>query len=123
MFPFEVIGQEIVQDRVAPVRVVPTLNPGEYGQACLGLGFPATPYNEFTLQSSKEALGHGVVIGVPNSPHGGTNTHLPAPVAKGDAGVLAALDALLFVKRQFEIAQFLLRADGSGQITREQCSV
>ena len=39
------------------------------------------------------------------------------------AGVLRAPDALLFVKRQFETVQFLLRADGSGQIPPVQCSV
>ena len=29
MFPFEVIGREVAQGRVAPVRVVPALNPGK----------------------------------------------------------------------------------------------
>jgi hypothetical protein len=31
MFPFEVIGPEIAQGRVAPVRVVPALDPDEDG--------------------------------------------------------------------------------------------
>lgn len=39
------------------------------------------------------------------------------------AAMLAAADALLFVKRQFETVRFLWRAVGSGQIPPEQCSV
>ena len=69
MFPFEVIGREVAQGRVAPVRVVPALDPGKDGQASLGLGFPGAPGNQLTLQSGKKALGHGVVIGIPNSSH------------------------------------------------------
>ena len=34
-------------------RVVPTLNPGEDRQACLGLGLPAAPGNEFTFQTGR----------------------------------------------------------------------
>jgi hypothetical protein len=34
-------------------RVVPTLNPGEDRQACLGLGLPAAPGNEFTCQTDR----------------------------------------------------------------------
>ena len=88
MFPCEVIGRQIVQGRMAPVRVVLALDPGKDGQARFGLGSPGAPSNELALQSGKKALRHGVVIGIPNSSHGGTNTHLPALVAKSDAGVL-----------------------------------
>ena len=88
MFPFKVIGREVVQGRVAPVRVVPSLDPAEYGQACLGFGPPAASGNELALQSGKKAFGHGVVISVAHAAHGGGHAHLPAPVAKSDAGVL-----------------------------------
>ena len=45
-----------------PPGVVPALNPGEDGQACLGLGLPDTPVNQFTLQRGKEALSYNIVI-------------------------------------------------------------
>ena len=52
-----------------PARVVPTLDPGEDRQACLGLGLPAAPGNEFTFQTGKEALRHGIVVRIAHAAH------------------------------------------------------
>ena len=72
-------------------RVVPTLDPSEDRQACLGLDIPAAPGNQLTFQVGKETLGHGVVVGIVHGSHGRLYAHFLAPVAKGNAGVLAAL--------------------------------
>ena len=74
-----------------PAWVVPTLDPGKDRQARLGLGLPATPGNELALQTGKEALCHGVVIGISNRSHRGAHPHLLASVAKRNAGVPATL--------------------------------
>ena len=70
-----------------PALVLPVLDPGDDGQARLGFGPPAAP-GAFALQSSKETLSHGVVIGVPHSAHRKTHAHLAASISKGNAGVL-----------------------------------
>ena len=95
MFSFEVIGRQIVQGRMAPVWVVPALDPGEDGRARFGLSAPSAPGNELALQSRKKALSHRLVISISHRAHGGANTHLPAPVAKSDAGVLGELNRSL----------------------------
>ena len=75
-------------------RVVPSFNPGKYGQARLGLRLPCAPGDEFTLQAGKETLGHGVVVCVTYRPHRWTHSHLLAPVTKGYAGVLGEFNRL-----------------------------
>ena len=76
-------------------RVVPSLDPGKYLQPGARLGFPLAPCDELTLQRGKEALSHGVVVSITDRAHGGAHIHLLAPVAKGYAGVLAALIAVM----------------------------
>lgn len=71
--------------------VVPSFNPGEDGDVCLGLGLPAASGDELALQAGKEALGHGVVVGIASTVHGGAHTHVLTALAKGQTGVLAAL--------------------------------
>ena len=74
-----------------PTQVVPALNPGKDGQAGLDLRLPDASVDQLTLQRGKEALSHGVVIGVARRSHGDLHPQLPAPVAKLYAGVLATL--------------------------------
>ena len=74
-----------------PLWVVPTLDPSKDLQTRLGLGLPDASVDQLTFQRGKEALCHGVVIGIPHAAHGGAHTHLLAAVAKLDAGVLTAL--------------------------------
>ena len=70
-----------------PALVLPVLDPGDDGQARLGFDPPAAP-GAFALQSSKETLCYGVVIGISHAAHGRAYTHFLAAVAKGNTGVL-----------------------------------
>ena len=72
---------------MAPVRVVPSLNPGEDCQTCLGVRLPITPVNEFAFQCRKEAFCHGVVIGIAHGAHARAYAHFFAALAKRHAGV------------------------------------
>src|SRR5687768_3928341 len=76
---------------MAPSWVVPTLDPGEQGCSRLGLALPTAPVDQLAFEAGEEALGHGVVIGVPDRSRRGPHAHFAATAAKGDAGVLAAL--------------------------------
>ena len=78
-----------------PARVVPTLYPSKDNQPCFGLGLPAASSYQLTLQAGKEALGHSVVIRVAHGSHGWAYAHFLAAVAKGNAGVLAALIGMM----------------------------
>ena len=95
MHAFEVGRRDLAKSAVPATRVVPTLDVGEEGQARLGLGLPAAPVDELAFEAGEEALGHGVVVGVADRSHGRTNAHLLAPLAEGDAGVLATLVAVV----------------------------
>ena len=64
-------------------------------------GLPAAPVDELAFQAGEEALGHGVVVGIAHTAHRRANAHPLAALAEVHAGVLAALDALLYVKRLF----------------------
>jgi hypothetical protein len=75
---------------MAPVRVIPTLNPGEYGQARLGVRLADPPVNQLTFERGKEAFRHRVVIGITHRVHAGAHTHLFAAFAKRHARVMAA---------------------------------
>ena len=75
--------------------VVATLDPSKDRQSSLGLGFAAAPGNELTLQAGKEALCHSVVISITDSAHRGSYAHFLAALAKGYAGVLATLIAVM----------------------------
>jgi len=80
---------------VPPARVVPAFDPAEDSQTRLGLALEAAPVEQLAFETREEALGHGVVVGVSDRAHRRTHAHLPAAVAEGDAGVLAALIAVM----------------------------
>lgn len=50
------------------MRVVPVLNPGEFGMPGFALAFPASSVDQLAFQAGKAALGHGVVVGIPPDP-------------------------------------------------------
>ena len=79
---------------MASSRVVPTLNPGKDRKTRLSLCLPTAPGNQLALQACKEALGHGVVIGIAHRTHRRPYTHFFAPIAKGNAGVLVEINRL-----------------------------
>lgn len=76
---------------MTPVRVAPSLNPVKYLQPCFRLGIPFASCDELSLQRGKKTLSHGVVIRIAYRAHGQAHVHLLAPIAKCNAGVLAAL--------------------------------
>lgn len=86
--PFEVDRGNVSLRRVAPTRVVPTLDVTKQCDARFGPGLEASAVDQLALQAREEALCHGVVIGFPDTAHGSPNAHLPAAVAEGDRGVL-----------------------------------
>ena len=74
---------------MAPARAVPTHNPAEVRQTCLSLCLPTALGNQLALQTGKETLSHGVVIGIAHRAHRRPHTHLLAHIAKGNTGVLS----------------------------------
>ncbi len=80
------------------MRVVPSLDPLEYRNACLCLALEVASVQQLTLQGGEESLGHGVVVGVADRAHRRHDAHLAAAFAERVAGVLTASDARLFVK-------------------------
>ena len=75
---------------MAPVRVVPTFQPGEDRHAWLGPTLEATTVNDFSLQCRKETLGHRVIVSVSGRAHRGHDAGRAATLAERIAGVLAA---------------------------------
>jgi len=73
------------------MRVVPAFEPGEDGHPRLGLALEAATIDDFTFESSEEALGHGVVIGITFGSHGRHHPGFPAALAECVTGVLTAL--------------------------------
>lgn len=90
MTPFEFDGREVVQFGMASSRVVPGLDPGEDFKPGLGLGLPGAPGDEFAFETGKEALGHGVIVGITHRAHRRAYPHEATASAEGQARVLAA---------------------------------
>ena len=67
------------------------------------LGFPscqvASWWNPFRLEAAKQALHWRVIPAVPSTAHALLHPVAPEPLSEQAAGVLAALDALLKIKR------------------------
>ena len=69
MTPFEFDRREVIQGGMASSRVVPGLDPGEDFKPGLGLGLSGAPGDEFAFETGKEALGHGVIVGITHRAH------------------------------------------------------
>ena len=82
----EADGGEVPQGRVAAPRVVPPLDVPEDLHARVDLGPEDPSVQEFALEAGEEGFGHGIVVGVPNGPHGGADpgglTSLPEGVGR-----------------------------------------
>src|ERR1700738_4859641 len=70
-----------------PHRIIPTLDVAEAGHLGLGLGCEPAAAEQLGLQGGEEALGHGVVVGVTDRPHGGANPCLATPLAECHRGI------------------------------------
>ena len=80
---------------MTPSWVIPAFDPGKYCEASFDTGFEGSTINEFTLQTGKEALRHGVVVCIAHCSHRRSHAHLAAAIAEGQAGVLAPLVAMM----------------------------
>src|SRR6266536_4008326 len=95
MTPFEIDRRHTPESRMAPPRVVPTLDVSEQRDPRRRLGLEAAPVKEFALQAGEEAFRHRVVVGVADAAHRRANAHLQAALAERDASVLTALIAMV----------------------------
>jgi len=76
-------------------RVVPALDPGKDRHARLGLALKATRVDQFAFEVGEEALGRGGVVCIADSAHRRPYPHGLATAAECQAGVLAALIAMV----------------------------
>ena len=53
--------RQIINRRMAAVRVIPSFDKLEDRQACFDLGFETAPVKQLALEGGKETLAHGVV--------------------------------------------------------------
>jgi hypothetical protein len=91
----------IPQGGVPPGEIVEAFDEAEAGHACLDLRGKAAPLEQFAFEGGKEALAQGVIVSVPDRAHRGPYAGFLAALAESQRGILAALDALLFVKQRF----------------------
>ena len=71
------------------MRVIPTFDPFEHSHLRFRLTFEPTAVQQFALERGKEALGHGVVVGIAHRAHRGHHAGFAASLAEGVARVLA----------------------------------
>ena len=69
----EADGREVPQGRVAAPRVVPPLDEAEDLHARVDLGPEDPAVQELALEAREEGFGHGIVVSVPDGPHGGAD--------------------------------------------------
>ena len=72
-------GRHLAEGGVPTAGIVPGFDEVENSHPGLGLIFESFPLDEFGLERGEEALAHGVVIGITDRSHRGS-----------DAGLLAA---------------------------------
>lgn len=87
--------RHVDQNALAAAYDVPGLDPRERRQARFGLGLPALAVDQFALAAGEESLGHRLVVGITHAADRRGALLLPAALAEGDAGVLAALVAVV----------------------------
>jgi len=76
---------------MAAVGVIPSLDGLEHRSAGILSRAELVPVQEFALQGGNEALAESVVVGVSHRSHRRAYASLPAALAEGQRGVLAAL--------------------------------
>ena len=81
----------IADGGMATMWVVPAFDELEHGHACLRLVTKTAAVDEFAFEGGEKALAQSIVEAVPDRAHGGSDPHVPAPLAEGNGGVLTAL--------------------------------
>ena len=73
------------------MRVVEAFDVGEAGHASFGLRGEGTPARQFAFQGREETFSHGVVVGVSDGAHRGSDAGFFVSTAESQRRVLAAL--------------------------------
>ena len=74
-------------------RVVPALDVSEQRESRLGLRLETPSIDQFALEARKEALRHGVVVGVTDASHRWPHTELAAALTERQARVLGGFNS------------------------------
>src|SRR5258706_13245380 len=86
-----IIDRRAIAERGVPaMRVIPALEPLKHRHPGFDLASEAPAIEQLTFQRSEEALGHRVVVSIPDRSHGRHEPGFLAALAEGVAGVLAA---------------------------------
>src|SRR5919202_2086654 len=80
---------------MAAARIVEALDVVENGLPGFRVRPPTAPIDQFAFERGKERLGQGIVEAVTNRAHRGRDTGLTAAPPEGQAGVLAAMVAVM----------------------------
>src|SRR5215213_4813589 len=72
-------------------RIVPALNVAKNRRLGFGLRCKPPPGQQFAFQRGKEALAHGVVVGIANRPHRGPHACFTAAATERQSSVLGGL--------------------------------
>jgi hypothetical protein len=81
----------VTERRVAPMRIVPPLDKLEKLPAGLGMRSKRAPVQKLTFQGSKEAFAQSIIEAVSHRSHRRSYPGFPAPLAKSNRRLLAAL--------------------------------
>src|SRR5580658_2489560 len=85
-----VVDRRAIADRgVTTMRVVPTFDPLEHRHPGFSLAMEAASAQQFALERGKEALSHGIVVGITDRSHRRHHAGFSASLAERVAGVLA----------------------------------
>lgn len=98
--PFELDGRQHPVPRMFTLRIIEHLDVIEHVLPRFLAGSIGSPSDPLALEQVEEALGDGIVMAVPSAAHGVLKIVGPQEGCPVDAGELAALDALLRVKRR-----------------------
>jgi len=78
---------------MAPPPVVPAFDVAEEGHARFGLALEGTAIEQLALEAGKEALRHGVVVGVADAAHRRTHAELGAALTERNTRVLGGFNS------------------------------
>jgi hypothetical protein len=95
--PFE-LGRWEIAERLMQSAVVEPADVLDHGDLELGFGAPDAVGDQLRLEAVDERLGERVVIGVADRADRGQHAVIGQRLGVVDRGVLAAADALMFVK-------------------------
>ena len=95
-------GGRDIADGLEEASVVEPIHPFEGSELpCLGMAPGAAPADHLSLEQADDRLGESIVEAVADAADRGLDAGVGQPLGVADRDILAALDALLFVKQRF----------------------